>query len=200
VLMMSGTIADKSQTPQFTFEAQANDVIYLHQPDCVDQSETSAIYFMLVGPDGRTIEPGHRGCDIGRVLLPVAGTYTFKGNVAKNQIGTYRVPIRFVRHDRTQALKYGDIVSGTIDQRAAHDVYTFTAHAGDIVQIAGKGCELSGMFTSIIDADGHDMLGPDCREGNGKKLQKDGTYTLLVNSGDGGPGTYQFVFQGVNGK
>ena len=100
VLTMAGTIADKSQPTQFTFDAQANDVIFLHQPDCVDRSDGSVIFFALVAPDGRTIDPGHPGCDIGRVSLPVAGTYIFKGNMAKNQIGKYSVPIRFVRHDR----------------------------------------------------------------------------------------------------
>ena len=139
VLIMAGTITDKSQPTQFTFDAQANDVIFMHQPDCVDRSEASVIYFALLAPDGRTIDSGHPGCDIGRVSLPVAGTYTFKGNMAKNQIGKYSVPIRFVRHDRVQAIKYGDIVSGNIEQRAAHDVYTFTAKAGDLVQISGKG-------------------------------------------------------------
>ncbi len=130
----------------------------------------------------------------------MAGTYTFKGNMAKNQIGRYSVPIRFVRHDRVQAIKYGDIVSGNIEQRAAHDLYTFTANAGDLVQISGKGCELNRMFTAIIDPEGHDILGPDCREGNAKKIEKDGTYTLLVNADDGGPGKYQFVFQGVSSR
>ena len=83
VLTMAGTIADKSQPTQFTFDAQANDVIFLHQPDCVDRSDGSVIFFALVAPDGRTIDPGHPGCDIGRVSLPVAGTYIFKGNMAK---------------------------------------------------------------------------------------------------------------------
>jgi len=200
VLTMAGTIADKSQPTQFTFEAQANDVIFLRQPDCVDRSDTSTIYFTLLGPDGRTIDPGHPGCDIGRVSLPATGTYIFKGNMAKNQIGTYSVPIRFVRHDRVQAIKYGDIVSGNIEQRAAHDLYTFTAKAGDLVQISGKGCELNRMFTAIIDPAGHDILGPDCRDGNAKKIEKDGTYTLLVNADDGGPGKYQFVFQGASSR
>jgi hypothetical protein len=200
LLTMAGAIADKTQSPQFTFEAQAGDVIFLHDPDCVDQTETSsAIYFALFAPDGQIVQPGQRGCQIGRVALPVAGTFTFKGNLGKNEIGKYSIPIRFVRHDRVQAIKYGDIVSGNIDQRAAHDVYTFTAKAGDLVQLAGKGCQLT-VFTAIIDSAGHDILGPDCREGNVHKIVKDGTYSLLINSGDGGPGKYQFVFQGVSAK
>jgi hypothetical protein len=143
---------------------------------------------------------GQPGCDLGRFVLPAAGTYTIKGNMAKNQIGAYRVPLHFLRHDRVQAVKYGDILSGNIEQKGAHDLYTFTANAGDIIQISGPGCALNSMFTGIIGPGGWDMLGPDCRQGNGKKIEKSGTYTLMVNYGDGGPGTYQFVFQGASGK
>jgi hypothetical protein len=56
------------------------------------------------------------------------------------------------------------------------------------------------MFLSIVDANGHDALGPICREGFATKTQNSGAYTLLVNSTDGGPGAYHFVFQGASGK
>jgi hypothetical protein len=199
VLMMAGTITDKTQPTQFTFDAQANDVIYMNQPDCVDRSETSVIFFALFDPAGKPIDTGHPGCELGRQVLPVAGTYTFKGNMAKNQTGKYSVPIRFLRHDRVKTIKYGDIVSGNIDQKAAHDLYSFTAKAGDLIQVSGKGCQLPDMFTGIVSAEGWDALGPGCRDGTVFKIPKDGTYQLLVNYGDRGPGTYQFVFQGVSG-
>ena len=61
------------------------------------------------------------------------------------------MPIRFVRHDRVGSIKYGDIVSGNIEQHAAHDRFTFTADAGDVIQIYGPGCDLDSMFISFID-------------------------------------------------
>ena len=203
--MMEGTITDKSVSPEFTFQAAANDVIFLHPPDCIDRADApiapgtmQTIFFSFFDPNGKMLDLGHPGCELGRIELPVAGTYTFKINTAKNQLGHYSVPIRFIRHNRTATIKYGDIVSGNIEQKAAHDVYAFTAKAGDLIQLFGKGCELD-MFTSIIDPDGHDFLGPGCRSGDVSKLSKDGTYKLVINSGDGGPGKYQFVFQGVSG-
>lgn len=201
VILMAGTITDRSQPTEFKFEAQANDVIYMHQPDCVDRDRPDArpIYFLLFGPDGKSIGGGLPGCDLGRIDLPVAGTYTFKGNMAKNQVGKYSVPIRFVRHDRVATIKYGDIVSGNIDEKAAHDVYEFSAQAGDLIQISGKGCELS-MFTAIVSSEGWEILGPGCREGTAYKVPKTGTYKLRINSDEHGPGKYQFVFQGVSGK
>jgi hypothetical protein len=172
----------------------------MHQPDCVDRSDAGPIYFTLFKPDGKMMDLGQPGCDLGRMTLPMSGTYTFRGNMGKNQIGKYSVPIRFVRHDRVATIKYGDIVSGNIDQKAAHDLYTFTAQAGDIIQISGKGCETSGMFTGIVSQEGWSVLGPLCREGSPYKVPKNGTYQLLINYADAGPGKYQFVFQGVSGK
>ncbi len=200
VIVMAGAITDKTQQPQFTFQAEANDVIYIHQPDCIDRSETSTINFVLFGPDGKIIGLSHPGCDMGRYLLPVTGTYTIKGNMWKDEVGKYSVPIRFLRHDRIGTIKYGDMVSGNIDQKAAHDLYTFSAQAGDLIQVSGKVCDLSGMFTGIVSPDGSDALGPMCREGTTYKIPKTGTYKLLINYDDGGPGKYQFVFQGVPGR
>ncbi len=201
IVVMAGEITDKTKPTEFSFKADANDVIYMHGgADCVDRSETHTIWFLLYGPDGKQIGGAHPGCDMGRYLLPAAGTYTIKGNLSKDQIGKYSVPIRFLRHDRVAAIKYGDIVSGTIDQKGAHDVYTFAAQAGDLIQISGKGCELSEMFTGIVSPDGWDALGPVCREGTTYKIPKAGTYKLLINYDDKGPGKYQFVFQGVSSK
>ncbi|HKW00706.1 MAG TPA: VWD domain-containing protein [Vicinamibacterales bacterium] len=201
VIVMAGTITDKSQPTEFKFEAQANDVIYMHQPDCVDRDGPDAgpIYFLLFGPDGQRVGGGVPGCDLGRIDLPTTGTYTFKGNLGKHEIGKYSVPIRFVRHDRVATIKYGDIVSGNIEEKAAHDVYTFDAQEGDLIRISGKGCELN-MFTAIVSSEGWENLGPGCREGTVYRIPKAGTYKLRINSDERGPGKYQFVFQGVSGK
>jgi hypothetical protein len=201
IIMMAGEITDKTKPTEFSFQAEANDVIYVQSgPDCVDRSETQILWFVLLSPDKKPMSSSSPGCEMGRHLLPATGTYTIRGNVFKDELGKYSVPIRFLRHDRVAAIKYGDIVSGTIDQRGAHDVYTFTAQAGDFIQISGKGCELSGMFTGIAGPDGGDTLGPICREGTTYKIPKAGTYKLLVNYDDKGPGKYQFVFQGVSSK
>jgi hypothetical protein len=123
-----------------------------------------------------------------------------RANVGRNQVGSYRLPIHFVRHDRVKAIAYGAIVSGTIEQPGAHDVYTFQAKAGDIIQVAGKGCELNNMFMSVIYPSGSDVLGPACREGAVTKVFNDGTYQLVVNFANVGTGHYQFVFQGASSK
>jgi hypothetical protein len=196
VVKLAGAIMDPAHLPQVTFDAATGDVIDIHRPDCNDQVGDRKVFVTVLDPTGKNIK-GDFGCDIGRIDLPVAGTYTVKV-VGKEPTGEgLDVPIRFVRHDRVGAIKYGDIVSGNIEQHAAHDRYTFTAAAGDVIQIYGPGCDLGSMFISFIDANGHDALGPICREGVATKIPRTGTYTLLVNSTDGGPGAYHFVFQGV---
>ena len=198
VLKLAGAITDLAHLPQVTFDAAAGDVVDIHRPDCSDQVGDRKVFVAVFDPNGKNIK-GDFGCDIGRVDLPVAGTYTVKavGQAPKGE--GLDVPVRFVRHDRVGAIKYGDIVSGNIEQHAAHDRYTFTAAAGDVIQIYGPGCDLGNMFISFIDANGHDVLGPICREGFATKISQTGTYKLLVNSADGGPGAYHFVFQGVAG-
>lgn len=199
VLKLTGPITDLKHPPQVTFTAEAGDVIDIHRPDCSDQIGDRKVYVVVADPNGKIVRSDN-GCDIGRVDLAIAGTYTVKpGSNAPLGEGL-DVPIRFVRHDRTGAIKYGDIVSGNIEQHGAHDRYTFKATAGDVVQIYGPGCDLSNMFISFIDPAGHDTLGPICREGFATKIQQTGTYILLVNSADAGPGQYHFVFQGVGGR
>jgi von Willebrand factor type D domain len=198
VLKLAGPITDAAHPPQVTFDAAPGDVIYLGRPDCSDVVGDRKVFVNVVDPNGKYLG-GSAGCDIGRVDLPVAGKYTVKAVRPLTGDGL-DVPIRFVRHDRVGSVKYGDIVSGNIEQRGAHDRYAFTAQSGDVIQIYGPGCDLGNMFISFVDAAGHDALGPICREGFATKIRQSGTYTLLVNSGDGGPGAYHFVFQGVSGK
>ena len=52
------------------------------------------------------------------------------------------------------------------------------------------------MFLGLSDAEGHDIGGVDCRAGSEFKLRAAGTYQLTMNTWDGGPAPYHFVFQG----
>ena len=69
-----------------------------------------------------------------------------------------------------------------------------------MLRVSGEGCDLGMLVVSIIDPDGHDSLGPNCRAGNDYRLQRDGQFKLLINGGDGGFGAYHFVFLGAPGS
>ncbi len=129
--------------------------------------------------------------------LPETGTYTLRA-VFKYHDETvrWRVPIRFVRPDRRASMAYGQSITGTIDMKAARDVYTFTAQAGDVLKISGAGCDVDGLILSIVDPQGHEIGGLTCRNDDSFKMPQSGNYQLVVNSLDGGPAPYQFVFQG----
>ncbi len=199
---IDGPIQGKSE-PEYHFNGKKGDVIWVgYDPNCKVESKTEAypiVFLELLDPSGKQVN-SKSGCDFGRLELPATGAYTFKGiyNSADN-ILRYHIPVRFVRPDRRQQISYGQMVSGNIEQWAAHDVYTWTGKAGDLIVLSGQGCDMK-FFTSIIDPDGHDFMGPSCREGTYWKIPKDGVYQLVVNGGEWAhaavTGSYHFVFQG----
>lgn len=173
-------------------------MIWIHDPDCTDKlPEFHPVFLSLLDPSGKQVGDAAQGCQFGRRELPATGIYTIRANFHyEKEITRYKIPIRFVRHTRRQAISYGQMVSGNIEHRAAHDVYTWTGDAGDLVLVSGAGCDMPNQITDIIDPEGHDALGPLCRAGTVYKLPERGTYQLIVNSFDNGPGPYHFVFQG----
>ncbi len=198
-LWVSGEILDSKSEPEFHFNANKGDVIWVYDPDCTDRAgeQHPRMFLWLIDPSGQRLATGP-GCQFGRVELPATGSYTFKAIFKfRDEITRYRIPIRFVRPVRRQQVSYGQMVSGTIEQRAAWDIYTWTGKEGDLIAVEGEGCDLGSMLTTILDPEGHEFLGPSCRKGNYFKLPKDGTYQLVVNSWNAAePGPYHFVFQG----
>ena len=199
-LWMSGEVMDAISKPVFHFDGKQGDVIWIHGPDCKDHEGEiyHTVGLTLLDPGGNAVGESGSGCQYGRRELPATGTYTFTASFGyKGEINRYRIPIRFVRPTRRQPIAYGQSVSGTIEQPAAWDVYTFTGKAGDIVALEGEGCQLGSMITEIMDAEGHEVGGPVCRKGTFSTLPKDGTYELIINVWNAAePGPYQFVFQG----
>lgn len=197
-VIMTGEILDSKSEPQFQFNAAKDDVIWIHDPDCTDSlPQSHPVFLTLFDPEGMPVGGFGQGCQFGRRELPATGTYTLKAKFKyQNEIVRYRIPIRFVRSDRRQSAAYGDMILGNIDQRAAHDVYTFTGNAGDVIKFSEAGCDLGSMIVAVIDPEGHDFHGLDCRADQSAKLPETGTYQLIINSWDGGPAPYHFVFQG----
>jgi hypothetical protein len=191
---LEATVTDQHARPSLQFAAKAGDIIWAGNPDCADN--------YLVGlflPDGKGAAGGWV-CAVGRLALPSTGTYTLKVPDYKREIavGTYHVPIRFVRPDRQRDVSYGGVVSGVIETAGVHDVFNFQGHAGDVLRIAGEGCALDNLVVGLIDPARHDFLGPSCRSGSDTRLMATGSYQLVINAADGGSGPYHFVFQGVS--
>jgi len=194
-VMMEGKIADANGQASVPFTANAGDIVWIGNPDCVD----NGIQGGIAVPNGKRLGGGAI-CAFGRLTLPATGDYTLVTRKQDNPVGAYRIPIRFVRPDRVQATHYGAVIAGNIETRGAHDVYTFDGHEGDVLRIAGEGCELGMLVISIVRENGSDFLGPNCRAGNDTRLTASGTFKMVINGGDGGFGPYHFVLQGVAGS
>src|SRR5512147_1342594 len=91
-----------------------------------------------------------------------------------------------------------DVLSGRIESRGIHDLYTFDGHNGDVVRVSGEGCDMGTLVLGFLLPGGRDILGPGCRAGSDTRLTEDGPYKLVVNAADLGPGEYHFVFQIVS--
>jgi hypothetical protein len=52
------------------------------------------------------------------------------------------------------------------------------------------------MLLTIYDPQGHEAETPNCRVDSRATLRQTGIYQLVINTFDGGPGQYHFVFQG----
>ncbi len=191
---MSGTMVDPDAKPAMQFSATQGDIVWIGQPDCTDQY----IEIGMTDPAGKGLSGGWP-CAVGRRVLPATGVYTMRGYRTGNPLGPYHVPIRFVRPDRARAVAYGDVIFGNVETRGAHDVYTFAAKAGDLLRVAGAGCELGNLVIGITLPSGKSMLGPNCRTGTDFRITVSGMHQLVVNDADGGSGAYHFVLQGAAG-
>jgi hypothetical protein len=99
---------------------------------------------------------------------------------------------------------YGKTISGAIPMTAAHDVYRFTAHAGDIVRLNPKGCSLGFAHpvsvgqqddVDIVSSSGKPIVLLGCEPGAQLPIPASGTYQAIVNYANVGPFSYHFVLQ-----
>ena len=159
--------------------------------------------FAVVDPQGQTINAGQVtiglfGCQMGRIAATTSGTYQLVANANKQRAGSYGVPIRFERHYVVSEASYGQTLSGSIPDQATHDVYDFSAQAGDVIHIFGSGCTIgpANSIVGVADATGKPVgAALDCTANSESVIQQSGTYELVVNFSNVGPFTYQFVIQ-----
>jgi hypothetical protein len=199
VVIDSGRVSSPAEEQVFTFSAQAGDILWFGQPGCDDGQLT----FAVVDPQGQTINAdqvtiGLFGCQMGRIVATTSGTYQLVANANKQRAGSYGVPIRFERHDVVSQASYGQTLSGSIPDQATHDVYDFSAQAGDVIHIFGSGCTIgpANSIVGVADATGKPVgAALDCTANSESVIQQSGTYELVVNFSNVGPFTYQFVIQ-----
>ena len=190
---LRGTVGGKKTTVKVPFHAKAGDVIWVWTPGCTDSQ--GYVGMRILGPDGQAIRYGEPACQYGRAAFPKTATYQIELSNAGGPPSPYVVPIRYKRHDVVRKVAYGQTISGTIPQVAAHDIYRFKGSKGDTVHFWGPGCSLDVVQVVIYDPRGNDNVGYGCRKDTPFTLTATGTWSLVVNDANQGPGSYKFVLQ-----
>lgn len=203
----AGRVNGPTESPSFAFGAKAGDVVWIGPPGCDD----GGLSFALKDPSGKVLNAtdlqlgGLPGCQIGRFALTTSGTYHVVANPQHQGAGSFGMPIRFERADVVKSTSYDKTVSGSIPMTAAHDVYTFSGHAGDQVYINGPGCSLGFAHPVVVGQEdnvqietskGQPVVLLGCEKSSARfALPSSGTYRAIVNYANVGPLSYRFVLR-----
>jgi hypothetical protein len=141
--------------------------------------------------------------EIGRQILATGGTYTLIASANADYTGTYSFEIWPVS-DQSFSMNIGDTVAagapasgaGTIESPGVHDVYTFTAAAGQTVFFEDRGSSnYRNIRYDVYDPQGNflfgEWLGGDQEIGR-QTLAAAGTYTVVASGYWNNTGTYSF--------
>lgn len=200
----AGNIETPGAQDTYTFTAAAGQRVYFDLIQGVQVGQR----WRLADPDGTEVFNGLFIRDEGTVVLEKAGTHALTiGNDRADVTGDYVLRLWNIPAAQTFPIQIGDIVSdgvpaagaGNIESPGAHDVYTFTAQAGQHVDFdlisgieAGQIWELTDdagvtVFSRSFISDATDVV-----------LEKGGVYTLTVGTDrNDAVGAYQFQIRDV---
>ncbi len=185
---VSGTITKPSQVDKTTFTAKAGDVVYLRaQGVCVP-----GLQWQLVAPSGTHLGLDYLCRDLGRFVLPDAGTYTVEVNWDQTTTGGYAFEIIGAPVERIAAYRVGQTISDTTTRIGEWHRYTFTAKAGDVVVLDGLGACVDGLLWRLVGPAGNIILGHSCDDLGRVVLPDGGTYGVEVYSDGTATGAYAF--------
>ena len=133
--------------------------------------------------------------DLGRVVAPESGTYRLVVESFAGGTGPYGIDVAPVPADVTVPMTAGQPVSGEITTPGAHHLYTLPATAGDVVYLRGDGPCGGGAAYRLLAPSGGQLGGLPyvCDDIGRQVLPESGTYTMSVESYDGGIGVYDLV-------
>nr|MCU0270317.1 hypothetical protein [Acidimicrobiales bacterium] len=102
-----------------------------------------------------------------------------------------------IRPDRVTDTAIGSVLTGTIDQPEAHDLWFFEGRAGQRLSIGPPDCDDAGIPVELLAPDGGLLIVATGCTIEDVELPEDGTYELTVNPNDDRPGTYRLPLRGV---
>jgi len=184
-----GTIAKPSQVDKTTFGAKAGDVVYLDaQGACVN-----GLNWRLTAPSGTLLSLGHACIDLGRFVLPDAGTYTVEVYTDnETATGAYAFQVIDSPPERTSTVTLGQTISDTTYWIGEWHRYTFDATAGQVVYLDGQGPCVNGLLWRLVGPSRNLTLGHSCDDLGNITLPDAGSYAVEVYADDTAAGPYTF--------
>jgi RHS repeat-associated protein len=186
----AGTISTTTQHDDFTFRAAAGEIVYGHaEGDCA-----TGLQWVLLGPRGVLLGMGPGICqEIGRVVLPTAGTYTVRVRSDGTATGAYRFLVTAVPPTKVDAVAPGQSVMGSIGTAGEWHDYTFAAATGQKITVTAAGTCPGSLSWNLLRPDGSLLdFHPACGSMGPDAITVPGTYTLRVLGAGAATGTYGF--------
>lgn len=194
----AGFIESPGAQDVYTFDAEAGDDIYFQMIDAILTS--GPINWSLSDETGTILFETCLQCgDPGVITMSRGGTYTLTvGGGAGYGTGAYSIVIWSVPGYETFEIEIGDKVSGIIESPGAHNLYTFTATAGQTVAVSMLEAPQTrySIQWRLEDEEENEFFNTCllCNDPEPITFEKDGTYTIIIGS-ETSPGTGEYEFQ-----
>ena len=190
---VSGSITAPNSQVDYTFTGLANDIVYLESKAPCDNS----LDWNLLRPDGSLKNSNSECGDIGREVLSASGTWTVQVK-SNGSTGPYAFAILAVPQMVTTPITVGQAISGAVARIGAWYDYTFTATAGEVVDLKQQSACNNNLQWGLYRPDGSQQAGSSgCGTIGRELLGESGTWTVQIyefqNSTATGP--YGFVLQ-----
>jgi RHS repeat-associated protein len=189
VAKASGVISKPSQVDKSTFSAKAGDVVYLDAHGaCV-----TGLNWRLAAPSGTHLSLGHVCDDLGRFVLPDAGTYAVEVYTDdETATGAYSFEVIGAPPERISSISLGQTISDSTSWIGEWHRYTFDATAGQVVYLDGQGACVNGLLWRLVGPSRNLTLGHSCDDLGQVVLPEAGSYAVEVYADDTAAGPYTF--------
>jgi RHS repeat-associated protein len=192
---VSASLTAAGQWADYTFDGAAGQVVYLQRGATCSQH----LLWDLLGPTGGPVASTIACNDLGRAILPTAGTYTVRIYGDHASTGAYTFTLLAVPATVVTPILVGQTVNGSLTAAGQWADYTFTATAGESVTLKAQGACVDGLGWQLRGPAGNlldftvacHVMGPD-------RLDAAGTYTIRMAGSGTATGAYSFTLQSGN--
>ena len=191
----AGFIESPGAQDMYTFDVEPGGDVYFQMVEAILTS--GPVNWSVSDESGEILFETCLQCgDPGVIALDRGGTYTVTvGGGAGYGTGAYSIVLWSVPGYQTSEIEIGDTVSGTIESPGAHNLYTFTATAGQTVSFHVLEAPNSIQWR-LEDEKENEFFDTclQCDDPEPVTFEEDGTYTIIIGS-DTSPDTGDYEFQ-----